>query len=87
MAVKLELMVMLMSEIMMAAIKLKAMMEKAVAKKKEEAVLCIFLRCPTYCEALTRSQRLPLSASSSRGLYAEGPSEYSFPPLSSISYP
>lgn len=33
MAMKLKLMVMLMREIMMAAIKLKAMMEKVVAKK------------------------------------------------------
>lgn len=52
---KVKPMVMLMKEIMMAAIKLTALIMKVVEKKKEEAVLCIFLRCPTYCEDLTRS--------------------------------
>lgn len=53
-AMKLMLMAILMREIMPVAIKLTAMMMKVVEKTKE-AVLCIFLRCPTYCEALTRS--------------------------------
>lgn len=29
--------------------------DESCGGKKEEAVLCIFLRCSTYCEALTRS--------------------------------
>lgn len=51
---KLMLMAILMREIITVVIKLTAMMMKVVEKTKE-AVLCIFLRCPTYCDSLTRS--------------------------------
>lgn len=53
-AMKLILMAILIREIMMVVIKLTAMMMKVVEKTKE-AVLCIFLRCPTYCDSLTHS--------------------------------
>lgn len=36
---------------------IKAMEKK---KKKQEVVLCIFSRCPNYCEALTRSSAFPI---------------------------
>lgn len=45
-AVKLKLMVMLIREIMMAAIKLKAMMEKVVAKKKGGSSAVYLLEMP-----------------------------------------
>lgn len=53
-AMKQMLMAILIREIMTVVIKLTAMMMKRVEKMKE-TVLCIFLRCPTYCDSLTRS--------------------------------
>lgn len=53
-AMKLMLMAILMREIMTVAIKLTTMMMKVV-EKNEGSSAVYFLRCPTYCEALTRS--------------------------------
>lgn len=39
-------------------------------------MLCIFLRCPPFCEALTRSSAFAIVSKFFKGLYAEGPSEY-----------
>lgn len=50
----------------MVAIKLTAMMMKVV-QKEEEVVLRVFLRCPTYCEALTRSSAVAIVSQSFEG--------------------
>lgn len=56
----------LMREMVTVAIKLTAMMMK-VAEKEEEVVLRVFLRCPTYCEALTRSSAVAIVSESFEG--------------------
>lgn len=63
----LVLMMILMRDVVMVAIKLTATMMK-VAEKEEEVVLCVFLRCPTYCEALTCSSAVAIVSESFEGL-------------------
>lgn len=57
------LMIKRMREMVMVAIKMTAMMMKVVmveVEEEEEAVLCLFLRCPIFCEALTRSSAVAI---------------------------
>lgn len=49
-------------------------------KKKEEAVLCIFLRCPTYCVALTRSSAFAIVSKFFEGFVCWGALWVFFPP-------
>lgn len=77
---KVKPMVMLMKEIMMAAIKLTALIMKVVEKKRRKRCCVSSWDAQPIVKTWPALQHLPLSASSSRGLYAEGPSEYSFPP-------
>lgn len=76
-AMKVMWMVILMREIMMVAIQLTVMM----IKKKRRKQCCV---SSWDAQPIVRPwpalQYLPLSVSSSRGLYAEGPSEYPPPP-------
>lgn len=60
------LMIIRMRGTVMVAIKLTAMMMKVV-QKEEEVVLRVFLRCPTYCEALTRSSAVAIVSQSFEG--------------------
>lgn len=40
---------------------------KKVGEKEEEVVLHVFLRCPTYCEAPTRSSAVAIVSKSFEG--------------------
>lgn len=75
-----------MRKMVMAVIKLTAIMMKAV-ENEEEVVLCVFQRCPTYFEALTRSSAVAIVSESYDGVcMLRGPLGI-LPPLSSISAP
>lgn len=60
-------MMILMRDVAVVAIKLTAAMMKVV-EKEEEVVLCVFLRCPTYCEALTCSSAVAIVSEFFAGL-------------------
>lgn len=62
----LVLMTILMRDVAVA-IKLTGTMMKVV-EKEEEVVLCVFLRCPTYCEALTCSSAVAIVSEFFAGL-------------------
>ena len=56
-------------------------------EEEEEVVLSVFLRCPTFCEALTRSSAVAIVSESFEGFACCGGLSVFFPPLSSISCP
>lgn len=83
------LMIIGMREMATQAIKMTAAMMKVVEveEEEEEVVLRLFLRCPTFCEALTRSSAVAIVSESFEGFVCCGGLCVLFPPLSSISCP